>query len=128
MPNRVKHYTKTKTFDRWLRKTELTDEVLRNAVVEMAAGLIDADLGAGVFKKRVALAGRGKRSGARTLVASNLGDRWFFLFGFEKSERTNVSDQELKVLQITGQTFLSWSTAEISTALREGHLKEINHD
>ena len=86
---------KTKTFDRWLRKTELTDEVLRNAVVEMAAGLIDADLGAGVFKKRVALAGRGKRSGARTLVASNLGDRWFFLFGFEKSERTNVSDQEL---------------------------------
>ena len=119
---------KTKTFDRWLRKTELTDEVLRNAVVEMAAGLIDADLGAGVFKKRVALAGRGKRSGARTLVASNLGDRWFFLFGFEKSERTNVSDQELKVLQITGQTFLSWSTAEISTALREGHLKEINHD
>ena len=119
---------KTKTFDRWLRKTELTDEVLRNAVVEMAAGLIDADLGAGVFKKRVALAGRGKRSGARTLVASNLRDRWFFLFGFEKSERTNVSDQELKVLQITGQTFLSWSTAEISTALREGHLKEINHD
>ena len=102
--------------------------MLRNAVVEMAAGLIDADLGAGVFKKRVALAGRGKRSGARTLVASNLGDRWFFLFGFEKSERTNVSDQELKVLQITGQTFLSWSTAEISTALREGHLKEINHD
>ena len=119
---------KTKTFDRWLRKTELTDEVLRNAVVEMAAGLIDADLGAGVFKKRVALAGRGKRSGARTLVASNLGDRWFFLFGFEKSERTNVSDQELKVLQITGQIFLSWSIAEISTALQDGHLKEINHD
>ena len=119
---------KTKTFDRWLRKTELTDEVLRNAVVEMAAGLIDADLGAGVFKKRVALAGRGKRSGARTLVASNLGDRWFFLFGFEKSERTNVSDQELKVLQITGQTFLRWSTAEISIALREGHLKEIDHE
>ena len=39
----------TKTFDRWFRKTELTDEALRNAVFEMAAGLIDADLGAGVF-------------------------------------------------------------------------------
>ena len=119
---------KTKTFDRWLRKTDLTDDALRNAVVEMVAGLIDADLGAGVFKKRVALAGRGKRSGARTLLASNLGDRWFFLFGFEKSERANVSEQELKVLQLTGQTFLRWSAAEICGALREGHLKEIDHE
>ena len=118
----------TKTFDRWFRKTGLTDEALRNAVAEMAEGLVDADLGAGVFKKRIAIAGRGKRSGARTLVASNLGDRWFFLFGFEKNERANVSDQELKVLQIMGQIFLAYNPAEISTALREGQLKEINHD
>ena len=118
----------TKTFDRWIRKTGLTDEMLRNAVAEMTEGLIDADLGSGVFKKRIALAGRGKRSGARTLVASNLGDRWFFLFGFEKNERANVSDQELKVLQIMGQIFLAYNPAEISTALREGQLKEINHD
>lgn len=118
----------TKTFDRWFRKVGLTDEALRNAVAEMAEGLVDADLGAGVFKKRIAIAGRGKRSGARTLVASNLGDRWFFLFGFEKNERANVSDQELKVLQIMGQTFLAYNRTEISTALREGQLKEINHD
>ncbi len=84
----------TKAFDRWFRKTDLTDDALHNAVLEMAAGLIDADLGAGVFKKRVALAGRGKRSGARVLVASNLVDRWIFLFGFEKNKRANVSDQE----------------------------------
>lgn len=118
----------TKSFDRWFRKTDLTDDALRNAVLEMAAGLIDADLGAGVFKKRVALAGRGKRSGARVLVASNIGDRWIFLFGFEKNTRANISDQELKVLQVMGQIFLNWSTAELSAALREGHLKEINYD
>jgi hypothetical protein len=118
----------TKAFDRWFRKTDLTDDALRNAVLEMTAGLIDADLGAGVFKKRVASTGRGKRSGARVLVASNLGDRWIFLFGFEKNKRANVSDQELKVLQVMGPTFLNWSTAELATALQEGHLKEINND
>lgn len=61
-------------------------------------------------------------------MASNLGDRWIFLFGFAKNERANVSDQELKVLQIIGQTFLNLSFDEISAALREGQLKEINHD
>jgi hypothetical protein len=53
-----------------MRKTELTEAALRKAVEEMAAGLIDADLGSGVVKKRVGLAGRGKRGGARTLVAT----------------------------------------------------------
>ncbi len=65
---------------------------------------------------------------ARVLVASNLGDRWIFLFGFEKNKRANVSDQELKVLQVMGPTFLNWSTAELATALQEDHLKEINND
>jgi hypothetical protein len=44
-------------------------------------------------KKRVGLAGRGKRGGVRTLVATNKGKRWFFVFGFEKNERANVSDE-----------------------------------
>ena len=63
---------KTRHFSRWMRKTELTDEALCSAVHEMSQGLIDADLGAGVVKKRVAMAGRGKRGGARTLVAHDL--------------------------------------------------------
>ncbi|MFY9138571.1 MAG: type II toxin-antitoxin system RelE/ParE family toxin, partial [Zwartia sp.] len=33
----------------------------------MTHGLIDADLGGGILKKRVGLSGRGKRGGARTL-------------------------------------------------------------
>ena len=61
----------------------------------MDRGLIDADLGGGIVKKRVGLAGRGKRSGARTLIATNKGDRWFFVFGFEKNERANIGDDEL---------------------------------
>lgn len=65
----------------------------------MSEGLIDANLGGGVFKKRVGIAGRGKRGGARTLVATNKGDRWFFVFGFEKNQRSNITDNELNALQ-----------------------------
>jgi hypothetical protein len=64
---------KTKHFSRWMRKTDLTGRTLSDAVKEIVCGLIDADLGAGVVKKRVALPGRGKRGGARTLVATNKG-------------------------------------------------------
>src|SRR6218665_2455306 len=59
---------KTRHFQRWMRKTELTDAALCKAVEEMAGGVIDADLGGGVVKKRVGLAGRGKRGGAKSLV------------------------------------------------------------
>jgi hypothetical protein len=90
---------KTRSFSRWRRKTELTDCTLCLAVEEMSRGLIDADLGGSVIKKRIALGGRGKSGGARTLVATNKGNRWFFVFGFEKNERANISDEELEALQ-----------------------------
>ncbi len=88
---------KTRHFDRWIRKTELTDAALCKAVEEMADGLIDADLGGGVVKKRVGLAGRGKRGGARTLVATNKGNRWFFVFGFEKASAPTSATRSWKV-------------------------------
>ena len=76
---------KTRHFARWTRKSGLSDRALCQAVDEMIAGLIDADLGGGLVKKRVGLPGRGKRGGARTLVATNKRSRWFFVFGFEKN-------------------------------------------
>ncbi len=85
---------KTKHFARWMKKTELTDESLCSAVDEMQQGLIDADLGGNLYKKRVGLANRGKRGGARTLLATNLDNRWFFIFGFEKSDKANISNEE----------------------------------
>ena len=69
---------KTRHFCRWMRKTALTDSALCNAVLEMVQGLVDTDLGGGILKKRIGLAGRGKRGGARTLVASNKGEQMVF--------------------------------------------------
>jgi hypothetical protein len=82
---------KTRVFERWMQKIELSDDLLLNAVDEMERGLIDADLGGGVFKKRIALPNRGKSGSVRTLIATNKNDRWFFVLGFEKNQRDNIA-------------------------------------
>jgi len=119
---------KTRHFDRWMRKTELTNGALCAAVREMSQGLIDADLGHGLVKKRVGLAGRGKRSGARTLVATNKNNRWLFVFGFEKNERTNIDADELDVWQNLAAELLLRSSDELAIAVIDGALKEICHE
>jgi len=120
---------KTKTFHRWMSKTALTDKALLNAVNEMQRGLIDADLGSNLYKKRVALTGTGKRSGARTLLATQYSGNWFFLFGFAKNERDNISEQEKKALQLAGQRLLSAQADALLLAVELGELFEvINHD
>ena len=119
---------KTRHFSRWMRKTELTDSSLCAAVLEMTQGLIDADLGGGVVKKRVGLAGRGKRGGARTLVATNKGNRWFFLFGFEKNDRANISAEEKEALQSIAQDLLARTGKELDAQVKDGTLQEICND
>ena len=111
-----------------MRKTELTNRALCHAVAEMAQGLVDADLGGGVVKKRVGLAGRGKRGGARTLVATNKGDRWFFVFGFEKNERANIADDELDALQNIAVQLLASTGRQLDEAVKDGSLEEICDD
>lgn len=121
----MKRVFKTRHFSRWMRKTELTDTALCHAVEEMSQGLIDADLGGGVVKKRVGLAGRGKRGGARTLVATNKSNRWFFVFGFEKNERANIADDELEALQDIAADLLARTDSQLDKAVEDGSLQEI---
>lgn len=118
----------TKTFARWMRKNKVAQEDLLDATKEMVSGLIDADLGGYVLKKRLALRGREKSSGARTIVATKFGVRWFFLFGFDKNERSNIDSHELKSLQQLALTLLSFDTTQLATALSDGQLIELNGD
>ena len=74
----------TRHFSRWLGKTDLSVEALCRSVEEVERGLIDANLGGGIIKKRVALPGHGKRGSARTLVATNRANRWFFNSGLKE--------------------------------------------
>ncbi|TAK67816.1 MAG: type II toxin-antitoxin system RelE/ParE family toxin [Betaproteobacteria bacterium] len=121
----MKRVFMTRHFSRWMRNTGLTEAALRKAVAEMEQGLIDAELGGGVVKKRVALPGRGKSGGARTLVATNRGDRWFFVFGFEKNERDNISARELQALQAIAADLLKLTASDLDAQVGTGALQEI---
>jgi hypothetical protein len=118
---------KTKSFSRW-STLEVTDRALCNAVAEIKQGLVDASLGGNIFKKRVAITGRGKRGGARTLIATRMQNRWFFVFGFHKNERENISSIELKYLQQLAHDLLSLNDQQLKIALNSGELLEINYE
>jgi hypothetical protein len=116
---------KTRTFTRSMKKAELTDIALCVAVEEMSQGLVDADLGGNVVKKRVALPGHGKRGGARTIVATKMAARWFFLFGFSKNERSNIDRDELRALQEVANELLGFTDQQLTIALDTGEILEI---
>jgi hypothetical protein len=116
---------KTRPFARWQRKTQLTDDILCRAILEMEQGLIDADLGGGLFKKRIALPGRGKSGGTRTMIASNRSDRWIFVYGFEKNERENINTIELKALRSYAQIVLSLAAIQFVEFVKHESFQEI---
>jgi hypothetical protein len=118
---------KTRFFARQMQKIGLSDELLLNAVDEMERGLIDADLGGGVVKKRVALPNRGKSGSTRTLIATNKNDRWFFMFGFEKNQRDNIAKTDLKALKEASKTMLNLSEVQLNLVLKTQELTEIHN-
>jgi len=116
---------KNKAFSKWANKENLDDETLRLSVIEMDNGLIDADLGGHVFKKRIAIAGRGKSGGIRTLLAYKTGNKAFFVYGFAKNSRANIKTEELKGLKAYAGILLSYSDKELKQAMKSGALIEV---
>jgi hypothetical protein len=95
-------------------------------IEEMRRGQVDADLGAGLFKKRVGRAGQGKSGGFRTLVATNKSDRWFFVYGFAKNARANIDKDEEAALKKLSVELLSYTAKIISKAVEEKQMFEVN--
>jgi hypothetical protein len=112
-------------FARWARKEGVTDRALLVAVAEMESGLIDARLGGGLFKKRVARPGGGKSGGARTIVAGNFRDRWIFLYGFAKNERDNIDQKEERDLKRIAGVMLALDRTALGQLLDSGILLEV---
>jgi hypothetical protein len=117
---------KTRWFDRWVRKQGVTTSSLCAAVREMRTGLYEADLGSGLFKKRIARVGQGKSGGFRTLIATNRRDRWIFLYGFAKNERGNIDKNEEEALKELAANLLSLAPSALGKAQREGKLMEVD--
>src|SRR5690606_19079130 len=122
----MKRVLKRKDFARWQASEKLPDSVLCKAIQEMENGLIDADLGGFLYKKRVARPGSGKSGGFRTLLSARIGNRYVFLYGFPKSSKANITQDEKKALQFAGKVFLELSSAGLSTALETGILLEVH--
>ena len=85
---------KTRWFDRFARKEKIRDPVLVDAVGRAEKGQVDADLGGGVIKQRIARPGRGKSGGYRTIIFFRPGERAVFAYGFAKSARANIAADE----------------------------------
>lgn len=115
---------KVKGFVRFQRKERLDDAALLKAVRDAEKGLVDADLGHGLIKQRVARQGEGKRGGYRTIVAFRKGDRAVFLYGFAKSDKATLAPDELALLARIGARWLSASSAELSAAITATELTE----
>ena len=116
---------KTRLFSRWAADEGLTDRILAEAVNEMERGLVDANLGGHMYKKREALPGRGKRGGFRTLLAYRKGVRAFFVLGFAKNERANIDARDFKALSKLADELLSYTNAALKKLIRDGQLVEI---
>jgi hypothetical protein len=115
-------------FQRFARKEKLSDPALRDAVALADSGLIDADLGGGVIKQRVARAGQGKSGGYRTLILFRRGDRAIFAFGFAKNAQANISKADLKLLREAAAEALGWKDEELDRLVASGALAEIDDE
>ena len=116
---------KRRDFARGQTGERLPDTVLCKAVREMESGLVDADLGGLLYKKRVARPGSGKSGGYRTLLAARIGSRYVFLHGFPKSTTANITREEKRALQFAGKVFLELRVGNLSKALQSGVLLEV---
>lgn len=102
---------KSKHVSKWAKKKHISDTTLWDAAREIAEGKIDADLGKGLVKKRLAMEGQGKRGSYRLIVAYKRPnpERIFFIDYFAKNEKSNLADSELVALQMTARDYLAAS-------------------
>ena len=116
---------KVKRFSKWARIEKITDKVLMEAAKEIQQGLVDARMGGYVLKKRIPINGRGKRGGARVILAYKADERLFFMYGFSKSEKEDISQSEKESLKEFAQEMIGLSKAKIDVLISNKVLEEI---
>ena len=115
-------------FARFADKQNIGDDDLREAVSRAERGLIDADLGGGVIKQRIARKGQGKSGGFRSVVLFRQGERAFFVYAFAKSDRDNIDQSELSTSKTAAAVYLNYTDDELALFLKQGTLMEISHE
>lgn len=116
---------KNRYFAHWASKLKIPDSVLKNAIDEMIRGLYEASLGGHIYKKRISAKGRGKRGGARTIIAFKLHDKAFFIYGYAKNKLESISGKEEEALKALAKLYFSYNDAETRKAIKAGELIEV---
>ena len=119
---------KTKVFARFADREGMDDAALRDAVRRARQGLIDADLGGGVIKQRIARKSQGRSGGFRSIVLFRKGQLAFFVYGFAKSNRQNLRRDELRAFRLLADEMLKLDESGLQAALANGTIIEVTND
>jgi hypothetical protein len=119
---------KSRWFQRFARKEGIEDAALREAVARAEAGQIDADLGGEVIKQRIARPGEGKSKGYRTIILFRRGAKAFFVYGFSKSKRANINDDEEQQFKDAAKIVLPLTDQQLVVRLKRGDFVEANSE
>jgi hypothetical protein len=119
---------KNNSFARFARKARIADATLCEAIGNAERGLIDADLGGGVIKQRIARPGKGKSGGFRTIILFRAGARAFFAHGFAKNKQENIRDDELAAFKMLAAELSAYDDAALAKAIEAGVFMEVMED
>jgi hypothetical protein len=118
---------KGKQFSRWATGEAIGDNNLCQAAAEAFAGQYDADLGGYLFKKRIARSDGGKSGGYRTVLGFRRSDskRMFFLYGFPKNVRANITAREQSALSANASALVDATDRQIDDLKARGTIMEM---
>lgn len=116
---------KYRTFEKWAKKQSLSNDDLKKAIAEIQKGLIDANLGGHVYKKRIGLHGKGKRSSYRTIILMKVHEKAIFAHGFTKGAKGNITKNELAGFKVMAKAFLELNDDQINSLVDKHNLIEV---
>lgn len=118
---------KNKWFAKFAKDEKINDAKLCQAVHDAEKGLIDADYGGGVIKQRVSRPNEGKSGGYRTIILYHRGEKSFFVYGFSKNERQNITKAEEREFKRLAKHMLSLTDEDLFKLLKTGVLKPVDY-
>lgn len=119
---------KTKPFSRFANREGITEEELCRAIRQAEKGLVNADLGGGVIKQRLARRGQGKSGGYRTIVLFRRAERAFLVYGFAKRDQDNISQNELQAFRELASEMLALDDKALTAAVENGTITEVTYN
>ncbi len=115
----------TRHFAKWAKKQNIPDNELENALNEVKDGIYEANLGGHIIKKRIRFQGKGKSGSGRTIICYKHADKAFYIHGFAKNEKTNLSSKELHAFKELAKVLLSLTNENLNKAIKKGNFIEV---